>query len=90
MGAPSMFRGIRRLSMSTSRFTAAVAPEPTNTTASSALALTQRATIWRASSRKWVVWSPVAEASVCVLAYSGMTSSRMKSSMKPRLRPDAV
>jgi len=37
-----------------------------------------------------VVRRPVAEASVWVLPYIGSTCSRMKSSMKPRERPDAV
>ena len=44
----------------------------------------------RACSRSSVVRRPVAEASVCVLAYIGSTCSRMKSSMKPSERPDAV
>ena len=44
----------------------------------------------RASSRRRIVWRPVADDSVCVFAYSGSTSSRMKSSMKLSERPDAV
>jgi hypothetical protein len=39
---------------------------------------------------KRVVCRPVPEVSVWVLAYSGITSSRMKSSMNERERPEAV
>jgi hypothetical protein len=46
--------------------------------------------IRRASSRRAVVCRLVAEASVCVFAYSGRTRSRMKSSMNVSDRPEAV
>ena len=46
--------------------------------------------IRRASSRRIVVCRPVLLDSVWVLAYSGITVSRMKSSMKDRARPLAV
>ena len=69
---------------------APVAPEPQKITASSSPAFTARAMTQRASSRKAVVRRPVAEASVCVLAYVGSTWVRMKSSTKLSERPDAV
>ena len=69
---------------------APVAPEPQNTTTSSAEPFTAAWMIRRASSRNAVVCRPVAEASVCVFAYRGRTRSRMKSSMNDSERPDAV
>ena len=44
----------------------------------------------RASSRSAVVCRPVADASVCVFAYSGSTRVRMASSMNDSERPEAV
>ncbi len=44
----------------------------------------------RASSRSTVIRRPVAETSVWVFAYSGSTSSRMKSSTKPSALPEAA
>ena len=82
---------MRRLSTSTRRLIAAVDPEPQKITAwRSGSPPTPSSTSRRASSRKRVVWSPVPDDSVCVFAYSGRTASRMKSSMKLRLRPEAV
>ena len=43
----------------------------------------------RASARKRVVCMPVADAVVCVLAYTGSTSARMKSSIPSSALPDA-
>ena len=56
---------------------APVEPEPQKITACSSSAPMHRRTISRASSRKRVVWRPVPDDSVCVLAYSGRTTSRM-------------
>jgi hypothetical protein len=67
-----------------------VAPEPTKITLSSGPAFTELRTAVRACSRKRVVCRPLADASVWVLAYSGITERRRKSSMKLRQRPDAV
>ena len=75
-----------RMSLST----APVAPDPQKTTTSSGPPLTAPWMTARACSRSSVVRRPVADASVCVLAYIGSTCSRMKSSMKPSERPDAV
>ena len=69
---------------------AAVLPEPQNTTTSSAVPLTARWTVRRASSRSAVVCRPVADASVCVLAYRGRTRVRIASSMNDSERPEAV
>ncbi len=69
--------GIRRLSTSTSLLTAAVMPEPQKITAWSSEPPTASRMIRRASSRKRVVCRPVPDDSVCVLAYSGRTASRM-------------
>jgi hypothetical protein len=82
--------GIRRFSTWIRRSTAPVVPLPQNTTACSSVAPTQRRTIARASSRNRVVCNPVPDDSVCVLAYSGSTASRTKSSMNDNERPDAV
>ncbi len=82
--------GRRRLRISISLLIAPVAPEPQKITTSSDEPPTERWMIRRASSRKRVVCRPVVEVSVWVLAYSGSTSSRMKSSMKPSERPEAV
>lgn len=73
-----------------SLFTAEVAPEPVKRTRWSSVPPTDDAMVRRASSRSRVVCRPVPELSVWVLAYSGSTWSRMKSSMKSRDRPDAV
>jgi hypothetical protein len=77
-------------SMRMSLSTAPVAPEPQKTTTSSGPPLTASWMTARACSRSSVVRRPVAEASVWVLPYIGSTCSRMKSSMKPSERPDAV
>ena len=69
---------------------APVAPEPQKTTTSWSLPLTAAWMMLRASSLSAVVCRPVADASVWVFAYSGRTSSRMKSSTKDNARPDAV
>ena len=70
---------------------AAVQPEPQKMTAVLVVAADAHpGRSLRASSRSRVVCSPVALASVWVLAYRGRTSSRMKSSMKDSARPDAV
>lgn len=69
---------------------APVAPEPQKRTTSSGPQPVVRAMIRRASSRRREVCMPVPELSVWVLAYKGMTSCRMKSSMKVRERPLAV
>ena len=69
---------------------APVTPDPQKTTTSSSPPLTDRWMIPRASSRSAVVWRPVADTSVCVLAYSGSTRSRMKSSMNESDLPEAV
>ena len=69
---------------------APVAPEPQKITTSSSPPFTARWMMPRASSRIAVVTRPVADASVCVLAYIGSTCSRMKSSTKVSARPDAV
>ena len=80
-----------RSSSRTSLSIAPVAPEPQKTTTSSSPPLTgavdDRGGRPRAGA---VVWRPVADASVCVFAYSGSTRSRMKSSTKDSERPDAV
>ena len=82
--------GIRSPSARTTLSIAAVAPEPQNSTTSWSEPPTASCTIRRASSRRRIVWRPVADDSVCVFAYSGSTSLRMKSSMKLSDRPDAV
>ncbi len=69
---------------------AAVEPAPVKITAVCSSPPTASRMIRRASSRSRVVCSPVPLASVWVFAYRGRTSVRMKSSMKSRLRPDAV
>ena len=74
----------------TSLSIAPVAPEPQKITTSSAVPFTARWMTRRASSRSAVVCRPVADASVCVFAYSGSTRSRMKSSMNDSERPEAV
>ena len=72
------------------RSMAPVLPEPAKITAVESSPWTWWWMSRRASSRSRVVWSPVPLASVWVFAYRGSTSCRMKSSMKSRLRPDAV
>ena len=74
----------------TSLATAAVAPDPQKITRSWSVPPTAWWITWRACSRSRVVWRPVPELSVWVLAYQGRTWSRMASSTKPRARPDAV
>ena len=69
---------------------AAVLPDPQKTTTVSSSPPTPSRMMRRASSRRRVVCSPVPLASVWVLAYAGSTSWRMNSSMKERLRPEAV
>ena len=81
---------MRRPSTCTSLSIAPVAPEPQNRTTSSSEPPTAWWTMRRASSRSRVVCRPVADDSVCVFAYSGSTSSRMKSSTNVSARPDAV
>ena len=81
---------MRSSRMPISLFTAAVAPEPQKMTRSSSVPPTASRMIRRASSRSRLVCRPVPELSVWVLAYSGSTASRMKSSMKSIDRPDAV
>ena len=85
-GRSARSRSRRRTSLSI----APVAPEPQKITTSSAVPLTARWMTRRASSRSAVVCRPVADASVCVFAYSGSTRSRMKSSMNDSERPEAV
>ncbi|CAB5048462.1 unannotated protein [freshwater metagenome] len=70
--------------------TAPVVPDPAKINASSPVAPTAARIIVRASSRNRVVCRPVPLDSVCVLAYLGITSSRMKSSIKDSERPLAV
>ena len=82
--------GMRRPSTPISLSIAAVHPDPVKMTTVSSSPCTASAMIRRASSRSRVVCSPVPLDSVCVLAYPGSTSSRMKSSRKVRARPDAV
>ncbi len=55
---------------------APVMPAPQKITACSSLPPTASRMIRRASSRKRLVWSPVPDDSVWVLAYSGSTASR--------------
>ena len=55
---------------------APVIPEPQKITAWSSEPPTASRMIVRASSRKRLVWRPVPDDSVCVLAYSGRTASR--------------
>jgi len=69
---------------------APVQPDPANTTTVSSSPPTASRMISRASSRSLVVCNPVPLDSVWVFAYPGRTWSRMKSSMKPRARPEAV
>ncbi len=69
---------------------APVDPEPVKTTACSSPPPTASRTSCLASSRRRVVCRPVPDDSVWVLAYQGRTSSRMKSSMNPSARPEAV
>ena len=82
--------GMRSPSTPMSLSIAPVHPDPAKTTTVSASPCTASAMIRRASSRSRVVCSPVPLDSVWVLAYPGSTSSRMKSSMNVRARPDAV
>ena len=82
--------GSRSSSMPTSLSTAAVAPDPQKITRSWSVPPTAWWMTWRACSRSRVVWRPVPELSVWVLAYRGSTWSRMASSTKPSARPDAV
>ena len=79
-----------RSSSRTSLSIAPVEPEPQNTTTSSSPPLTARWITRRASSRSAVVCRPVADASVCVFAYSGRTRVRIVSSMNDSERPEAV
>jgi hypothetical protein len=74
----------------TSLATAAVAPDPANMTRSWSVPPTAWWITWRACSRSRVVWRPVPELSVWVLAYQGRTRSRMASSTKSSARPEAV
>ena len=76
--------------MPTSLSIAAVAPDPQKMTAVSSSAPAARRIVARASSRSREVASPVALASVWVLAYQGSTCSRMKSSTNDSARPEAV
>ena len=76
--------------MPTSLSMAPVQPDPANTTTVSSSPWTASRMMRRASSRSRVVCRPVPLDSVCVLAYAGSTSSRMKSSMKVSARPEAV
>ena len=72
------------------RLMAAVEPEPQKMIACSWLAPRASRIMPRASSLKRVVCSPVPLDSLCVLAYRGSTSSRMKSSRNVSPRPEAV
>jgi len=72
------------------RSIAPVAPAPVNTTACSGPPSTAERTACRACSRSRVIRRPVAEHSVCVLAYQGSTCSRIASSTKCSARPDAA
>jgi hypothetical protein len=74
----------------TSLATAAVAPDPQKMTRSWSVPPTDWWMTWRACSRSRVVWRPVPELSVWVLAYQGRTWPRMASSTKPSARPEAV
>jgi hypothetical protein len=74
----------------TSLATVAVAPDPQKMTRSCAVPPTAWWITWRACSRSRVVWCPVPELSVWVLAYQGRTRSRMASSTKPRARPEVA
>ncbi len=86
----SSWQGTRRPRMRTILSIAPVEPEPQNSTAQESSPPTASRMIRRASSRSRVVCRPVPLDSVCVLAYRGSTSSRMKSSRKVRARPEAV
>jgi len=69
---------------------APVQPVPVKRTASRLFSQPRaRRTMERASARNSVVCIPVAEAVVCVLAYTGSTSVRTKSSIPSSARPDA-
>ncbi len=82
--------GIRMLSIPINLSIAPVLPEPAKITASSTVAPTAERIIFLASSRNLVVCKPVPLDSVCVFAYLGITSSRMKSSINAKDRPLAV
>jgi hypothetical protein len=69
---------------------APVVPDPQKITSVSSSPPTLSRMMRRASSRRRVVCRPVPLDSVWVFAYRGNTSSRMKSSMNPSARPDAV
>ena len=64
------------LSLLMRRLDACVQPLPQKTNASFSLALTYCFTVWRASSLMATVCLPLADYSVCVLAYIGITLSR--------------
>ncbi len=83
-------RLIQILGIRISRSIAPVEPEPAKITACSSPPPTDSLMIDRASSRNRVVCSPVPDVSVWVLAYMGMTSRRMKRSMKVSARPEAM
>ena len=69
---------------------APVEPDPVKMTTVSSSPPIARRMMSRASSRTRDVRRPVADASVCVFAYQGSISSRMKSSTKDSDRPEAV
>eukprot|EP00961_Rhodomonas_salina_P212917 2875578-Rhodomonas_salina.3 len=54
------------------------------------LQLNSCAMIWRASTRKHVLWSPMMLLVECVFAYHGSTSVSMYSSIVDTARPDAA
>ena len=72
----SRFEGMVMPSTPTSLSMAPVEPLPVKITACSSPAPVHCRIIVRASSRNRVVWRPVPEDSVCVLAYKGRTASR--------------
>jgi hypothetical protein len=76
--------------MRMNRSMAPVDPEPVKITACSSPPPTAAWMICRTSSRRRVVWRPVPDDSVWMLAYQGRTSSRMNSSMPSSARPEAV
>ncbi len=82
--------GSRRFRTPTSLSIAPVDPEPANSTQVLSSPPTASWISRRASSRNLVVCRPVPLDSVCVFAYRGSTSSRMKSSTKVSARPLAV
>jgi hypothetical protein len=91
-GSPVRYRSsaARSPSTPTSLLIAPVEPDPQKITTVSSSPPTAVRITSRASSRSRVVCSPVPLDSVCVFAYRGSTSHRMKSSRKPSARPDAV